>query len=511
MKVNFRLHDQPNSVQTINVPSCNTAIQQIRTLVAKSLEVDPEQVRLIYAGKQLEDCQTLFQFNFKDADTISTMLRNIYSIPESIGKAVHRVSDANSPSPSIDCAEIDANISIVKNAEGNEEEQPYFCEICENNEKKKYWGRGKACVGLSKKCTVVDLKHVGPIPGVPVGSSWRFRINVAEAGVHRPPVAGIAGKASIGAVSIVLAAGYPEDKDEGLGFTYTGAGGRNLENGNKRVAHQTKDQVLEGVNEALARTCDCPVNVLGGVAKNWGKSRAVRVIRISKLRKHNAEYAPLECNRYDGIYKIVKRGESGFDVWRYLMRRDDPEPAPWTVEGKKRIKAVGVVMYDPDAAPAAVKDRTYSIPDHLLNLMEADSANARSWRTVQQRKLPSFTDLLKVVFEDVFSCPICKDKVMSPVTSSCGHNTCQRCLSDAFKNMGKQCPTCRADLIKYKVEVNDNLEAVFSELMTQNPDIDTAGNSGKKEESKPKAKVPTATSSKPTPEGAASKTVKPIS
>lgn len=43
----------------------------------------------------------------------------------------------------------------------------------------KDWGRGKACIGLSKKCTVVGPDHVGPIPGIPVGSSWRFRINVA--------------------------------------------------------------------------------------------------------------------------------------------------------------------------------------------------------------------------------------------------------------------------------------------------------------------------------------------
>lgn len=37
--------------------------------------------------------------------------------------------------------------------------------------------------------------------------------------------------------------------------------------------------------------------------------------------------------RYDGIYKVVKyypeTGKSGFRVWKYLLRRDDPSPAPW--------------------------------------------------------------------------------------------------------------------------------------------------------------------------------------
>ena len=36
-------------------------------------------------------------------------------------------------------------------------------------------------------------------------------------------------------------------------------------------------------------------------------------------------------------YKHVK-GESGFKVWRYLLRRDDPAPAPWTKEGKQIAK-----------------------------------------------------------------------------------------------------------------------------------------------------------------------------
>ncbi|KAF9432920.1 E3 ubiquitin-protein ligase uhrf1, partial [Entomortierella beljakovae] len=351
----------------------------------------------------------------------------------------------------------------------------------------KDWDRGNSCVGLSRKCTVVGPDHVGPIPGVPVGSSWRFRINVAEAGVHRPPVAGISGKAATGAVSIVLAAGYPEDKDEGLEFTYTGAGGRELKEGNKRIAQQTKNQELTGVNEALARTCDCPISLKGGVAKNWKKSRGIRVVRSSKLKKHNAEFAPEAGNRYDGIYKIVKywpeKGESGYDVWRYLMRRDDPEPAPWTQEGKARTKALGLEMYDPDVTPKALNDRNYEIPKGISDLMAEDSANVRSWNAIHQRKLSSLSEFLEAVFGDVFSCAICKDKLVSPVTSSCGHNTCQRCLSDAFKNMGKQCPTCRADLSKDLNKVNIQLEAVFSKLMTLAPadDEKAAGEPGSKD------------------------------
>lgn len=47
-------------------------------------------------------------------------------------------------------------------------------------------------------------------------------------------------------------------------------------------------------------------------------------------------------------FQVVKywpaKGKSGFLVWRYLLKRDDDEPAPWTRDGKERIKKLGLVM-----------------------------------------------------------------------------------------------------------------------------------------------------------------------
>ena len=40
------------------------------------------------------------------------------------------------------------------------------------------WGKGMACVGRSKICTIVPPNHFGPIPGVEVGSCWKFRVQV---------------------------------------------------------------------------------------------------------------------------------------------------------------------------------------------------------------------------------------------------------------------------------------------------------------------------------------------
>ncbi|RUS78042.1 hypothetical protein EGW08_014217 [Elysia chlorotica] len=256
------------------------------------------------------------------------------------------------------------------------EEDEWYCPACKNDEtsivrigeklkvnKKKAkmasanttsnrdWGKGMACVGRSKVCTIVPSTHYGPIPGVEVGTLWKFRVQVSEAGVHRPHVAGIHGREDDGAYSIVLSGGYEDDNDDGEEFFYTGSGGRDL-SGNKRTAEQSCDQTLTRMNKALAKNCNAPLDkVKGAVAKDWKGGKPVRVVRNCKLRKHST-YAPEEGNRYDGIYKVVmywpEKGKSGYLVWRYLIRRDDPVPAPWTKAGSLRCEQLGLVMQYPE-------------------------------------------------------------------------------------------------------------------------------------------------------------------
>lgn len=73
-------------------------------------------------------------------------------------------------------------------------------------------------------------------------------IQASEAGVHRPHVAGIHGRESDGAFSLVLSGGYEDDIDSGEEFFYTGSGGRDL-SGNKRTAEQSSDQQLTRMNK----------------------------------------------------------------------------------------------------------------------------------------------------------------------------------------------------------------------------------------------------------------------
>nr|XP_012306804.1 E3 ubiquitin-protein ligase UHRF2 isoform X5 [Aotus nancymaae] len=225
-----------------------------------------------------------------------------------------------------------------------------------STESRRDWGRGMACVGRTRECTIVPSNHYGPIPGIPVGSTWRFRVQVSEAGVHRPHVGGIHGRSNDGAYSLVLAGGFADEVDRGDEFTYTGSGGKNLA-GNKRIGAPSADQTLTNMNRALALNCDAPLDdKIGAESRNWRAGKPVRVIRSFKGRKIS-KYAPEEGNRYDGIYKVVKywpeiSSSHGFLVWRYLLRRDDVEPAPWTSEGIERSRRLCLRLQYPAGYPS---------------------------------------------------------------------------------------------------------------------------------------------------------------
>lgn len=33
-------------------------------------------------------------------------------------------------------------------------------------------------MGRTKECTIVPSNHYGPVPGIPVGTTWKFRVQV---------------------------------------------------------------------------------------------------------------------------------------------------------------------------------------------------------------------------------------------------------------------------------------------------------------------------------------------
>ncbi|TFK00154.1 ubiquitin/ISG15-conjugating enzyme E2 L6 [Platysternon megacephalum] len=381
-----------------------------------------------------------------------------------------------------------------------------------NSSSQRDWGKGMACVGRTRECTIVPSNHYGPIPGVPVGTMWKFRVQVSESGVHRPHVAGIHGRSNDGAYSLVLAGGYEDDIDHGNSFTYTGSGGRDL-SGNKRTAEQSCDQKLTNMNRALALNCSAPINDKDGAeAKDWRAGKPVRVVRNVKGGKHS-KYAPREGNRYDGIYKVVKywpeTGKSGFLVWRYLLRRDDEEPAPWTKEGKDRMKKLGLTMQYPEGyleavankdkekenkrgdeecetpgkgkrkrksagdeiklptsprgTPKKTKVEPYKLTSQQKALIKDDESNEKLWSEVLEALKDGPKFLNKV--EETFLCICCQEVVFRPVTTVCQHNVCKDCLDRSFRADVYSCPACRYDLGKnYTMQVNETLQALLTQL-----------------------------------------------
>uniref|UniRef100_A0A663MYX2 E3 ubiquitin-protein ligase UHRF n=1 Tax=Athene cunicularia TaxID=194338 RepID=A0A663MYX2_ATHCN len=363
-----------------------------------------------------------------------------------------------------------------------------------NSSSRRDWGKGMACVGRTKECTIVPSNHYGPIPGIPVGTMWKFRVQV-RTGIH--------GRSNDGAYSLVLAGGYEDDIDHGNSFTYTGSGGRDL-SGNKRTAEQSCDQKLTNMNRALALNCSAPINDKNGAeAKDWRAGKPVRVVRNVKGGKHS-KYAPVEGNRYDGIYKVVKywpeTGKSGFLVWRYLLRRDDEEPAPWTKEGKDRMKKLGLTMQYPEGyleavankdkekendgndefdtpgkrkrkrksaglwkTPKKTKVEPYKLTSQQKSLIKRDEANEKLWNEVLEALKDGPKFLNKV--EEAFLCICCQEVVFRPVTTVCQHNVCKDCLDRSFKADVYSCPACRYDLGKnYTMQVNETLQTILTQL-----------------------------------------------
>uniref|UniRef100_A0A8C1SMP0 RING-type E3 ubiquitin transferase n=1 Tax=Cyprinus carpio TaxID=7962 RepID=A0A8C1SMP0_CYPCA len=316
-----------------------------------------------------------------------------------------------------------------------------------------------------------------------------------ESGIHRPHVAGIHGRSNDGAYSLVLAGGYEDDVDDGNEFTYTGSGGRDL-SGNKRTAEQSCDQKLTNMNRALALNCNAAVNEKEGAeAKDWKAGKPVRVVRSSKGRKHS-KFCPEDGNRYDGIYKVVKywpeKGKSGFLVWRYLLKRNDDEPAPWTRDGKERIKKLGLSMQYPEGyleAVAAKEKEKENKNEEDVDETPTKGKRKRKSQTVDEKSSPAKSTPKKMKVEayklskeqkalikdDELNKKLWDEAMASlnlgPVLCTFMNKTLtiflslQECLQRSFKAEVYTCPACRHDLGKnYQMTVNKSLQAILTQL-----------------------------------------------
>merc|ERR1712012_781440 len=183
-------------------------------------------------------------------------------------------------------------------------------------------------------------------------------------------------------------------------------------------------------------------------------------------------------------------GQAGFLVWRYLLRRDDEAPAPWTKEGKKRIEegGWGEMQYPENyhetqakklaekaaklsdkenqgeekvkgkkrkiseeveplgnSKSAKISTIKYKIAADLVKAMKEDKLNSKVWKEVQCQEFKTRKELVEYV-ENEFSCIVCMSVVTAPVTLKCLHNFCQSCMTRGVKAEVSSCPHCRAEI-----------------------------------------------------------------
>ncbi|XP_047166570.1 E3 ubiquitin-protein ligase ORTHRUS 2-like [Vigna umbellata] len=375
-------------------------------------------------------------------------------------------------------------------------DEPFTTERAQRN------GRANAASG--KIFVTVPTDHFGPITaehdpmrnqGLLVGESWRDRLECRQWGAHFVPVGGIAGQSDRGAQSVVLSGGYVDDEDHGEWFLYTGSGGKDL-SGNKRTnKSHSFDQQFEKYNLALQVSCL--------------KGYPVRVVRSHKEKR--SSYAPETGVRYDGIYRIEKcwqiAGLQGFKVCRYLFVRCDNEPAPWTSDDRgdrprplpviRELKKATVTFertespsWDFDEEDSLWKWKKPPPPSKRKVQSEepVEGIRARSTRETTKFQL----EMLKKRLHMGFSCMICTEVMVSPVTTPCAHNFCKSCLEGKFAGQALvkersrggrtlrsqkiviQCPSCPIDISDYlqHIQVNVDLKDAIESLKANVAEIE---------------------------------------
>src|SRR5271170_251905 len=133
--------------------------------------------------------------------------------------------------------------------------------------------------------------------GIKVGDWWPLQICALRDGAHGSRMGGIAGKANLGAYSVIISGGGGyKDTDEGHTVWYTGSG------------KDGKDQTLTTGNQALINS-----------------SHTRYPVRVIRAWKAASRFAPSRGLRYDGLYQVAGydyiANQRGHMVYKFRLVR----------------------------------------------------------------------------------------------------------------------------------------------------------------------------------------------
>uniref|UniRef100_A0A8C2PRG2 E3 ubiquitin-protein ligase UHRF n=1 Tax=Cyprinus carpio TaxID=7962 RepID=A0A8C2PRG2_CYPCA len=282
-------------------------------------------------------------------------------------------------------------------------------------ESQRDWGKGMACVGRTKECTIVPSNHYGPVPGVPVGTTWKFRVQVRS---------------------------YESDSVRKIMRKCT------LLDPRYRGGYETDDNAL-AENKAELQADIVSLEAAGPVAIRVEEGEA----QPEPSRKKMTLGSMLQKKKVVKYWPEI--GKCGFLVWRYLLRRDDLEPAPWTPAGIERSKKLGLRVQYPPGYLEAMANKTkreatvrsvggskrvcepqeepqvkrrkevesFVLSEQQRNLIQDDEPNRKLWDEALSFLSEGPNFLRKV--EQLFMCVCCQELSFQPVTTECSHNVCK--------------------------------------------------------------------------------------
>ncbi|XP_014243479.1 E3 ubiquitin-protein ligase UHRF1-like isoform X2 [Cimex lectularius] len=327
----------------------------------------------------------------------------------------------------------------------------WFCVDCVNTD--------------SPKCEPIAQNnvHFGSIVGEEVGASYVGKDELSTSGVHVPLKSSFHFARKKGVASILLDSHNIIDN----GLTVIIEGNNACVHNKKRKRHNFKG--LIGINRFLVQngSMHC-INDEGGTVKMWREGIPIRLVRSHKIK---SKFSPSQGYRYDGLYFVKsyykEKNAKGCQVWKYKLQRNDPSPPPWTKKGKQRIESLGLTRVLPSGSalePPASDHSPYSLPNHIVKLIELDTVNKVFWDRLISQAITDKMNLMQKIKEQ-FTCPCCLDLLDKPAYfSRCLHTFCS-----SLEISGSSCPVCRANIhgnadSTNKLTDNENLNNILLAL-----------------------------------------------
>ncbi|MFD9462577.1 YDG/SRA domain-containing protein [Streptomyces sp. NPDC060027] len=187
----------------------------------------------------------------------------------------------------------------------------------------------------------VRERRIGHIEGIAPGAEFHRRKEVKRSSLHRDTMRGISWLAdedgSDVADAIVLQGGYDDDRDDWTWVRYTGAS-------------PDKDKYKDGGVPKLRCSQSWAYQDNDALKRSYDRGHPIRVIRGWK---GDPRYSPIDCYRYDGLYRIAE-----------IRTASSKWPAP---DGTP----IHICQFDLERLPDELQDPT-STEQHIAELLDQE-------------------------------------------------------------------------------------------------------------------------------------------